>query len=225
MKLKKLVMTTAVGTVLALTGCASGQHIVTSDGTCLTCVNSLFTGKPVNYEATEHPNSSITAGDSVSTHDAFRAEAVQLVSTGFAYPKSVRGTTYTRGAFNDGLYVGHSSNTTFSTSISFRQALGIMSGSDMKNRGMSNSEITAALAEKPYRQDGDIYYMGGTFQGAAGPITAVIVLFTTDISGPTSYFGIKVLGYDKNYDSTRAASAGLYSTLLAAIDHNGAYSK
>ena len=48
--LKKMgVVLTLSGTVL-LGGCASGQHITTSDGTCLTCMNNPFTGKAVNYD-------------------------------------------------------------------------------------------------------------------------------------------------------------------------------
>jgi len=40
--------------VLFITGCASGQHVYTSDGMCLTCWNNPLTGEPINHDGTEN---------------------------------------------------------------------------------------------------------------------------------------------------------------------------
>tara|TARA_R110001592_G_scaffold221139_2_gene475830 strand:+ start:37541 stop:38230 length:690 start_codon:yes stop_codon:yes gene_type:complete len=221
MTIKRFLIATALGSALTLTGCASGQHIVTADGTCLTCVNNIITGKPMNYNENEHPSSTVGASQSVSSHAAFRVEAAQLVGRGFAYPQRPHGiTNFTSAAFNDGLYIGLSSRSTFDTSVALRQAFGILSPADMKSRGMTEAQMNAAIKEKPYSEKRDAYYMGGTFNGAAGPITAAIVLFTGPDAGPNSYVGMKILGFDKKYGDTRTAANALHTRVLTALNYN-----
>lgn len=36
--------------VLIVSGCASNQHVYSSDGKCLTCWNNPITGKPINHD-------------------------------------------------------------------------------------------------------------------------------------------------------------------------------
>ncbi|WP_103684548.1 hypothetical protein [Zhongshania marina] len=221
MKLKTLISAITLGATAIITGCASGQHIVTSDGTCLTCVNNIITGKPMNYEAEEHPSSSVGASQSNSSHDAFRDQAVLLVNRGFPYEKHPSGVkSPTDGSFNGGLYIGYSSRKTFETNLALKQAFGIRSGQDMKTQGMADAEITKALREKPYRQEGDVYYMGGTFNGPAGPITSAIVLYPNSDGSSSSYVGMKILGFDKKYGDTRAAANAMHTQVLQALNYN-----
>ncbi|WP_269621433.1 hypothetical protein [Zhongshania sp. BJYM1] len=220
MTLKTLITALTLSVSAIIAGCASGQHIVTSDGTCLTCVNNIITGKPMNYEAEDHPGSTVSASQSNSSHAAFRKEAAALVSKGFPYEKNPSAGGLTDASFEKGIYTGQSSRKTFETSLALKQAFGILSGQDMKARGMSDMEISTAMQDKPFRQDGDVYYMGGTFNGAAGPITSVIVIYPHFENSRMSHVGMKILGYDKKYGDTRAAANAMHTLVLQALNYN-----
>lgn len=51
--------------VLIVSGCASNQHVYSSDGKCLTCWNNLITGKPINHDG--NANQEQTAQESQVT--------------------------------------------------------------------------------------------------------------------------------------------------------------
>lgn len=51
--------------VLIVSGCASNQHVYSSDGKCLTCWNNPITGKPVNHDG--NANQEQTAQESQVT--------------------------------------------------------------------------------------------------------------------------------------------------------------
>lgn len=51
--------------VLIVSGCASNQHVYSSDGKCLTCWNNPLTGKPINHDG--NANQEQTAQESPVT--------------------------------------------------------------------------------------------------------------------------------------------------------------
>lgn len=51
--------------VLIVSGCASNQHVYSSDGKCLTCWNNPITGKPINHDG--NANQEQTAQESQVT--------------------------------------------------------------------------------------------------------------------------------------------------------------
>ena len=220
--LKKMgVVLTLSGTVL-LGGCASGQHITTSDGTCLTCMNNPFTGKAVNYDPNQHPESAVTASQSVSSHSNFRMEAVETVNRGFkSLPQdNLRFRDRTDFVHTDGIIVGEAIWAPSITALKLKQFFGVKSPEEMRAQGMAQEQIRQALQDKPYRQAGDTYYMGGTFNGAAGPITGVIAVYPNAHERNRSLIGIEVIGYDKAYADTKKAQAGLHNLVLQAINYN-----
>ena len=52
--------------LIALTGCA-GNHLMTSDGECLTCFNNPLTGEGVNHEGSYEPKEKNNANTQTST--------------------------------------------------------------------------------------------------------------------------------------------------------------
>ncbi|WP_374962231.1 hypothetical protein [Spongiibacter tropicus] len=210
--------------VLWVQGCTSGQHITSSDGICLTCVNNPITGKPINYDPSEYPESTVSANRELSSHAAFRQEAVGLVSRGFSsLPQdNLRLRDRTDYVHRDGIVVGEAIWTSSITALKLKQFFGVKSLEEMRAQGMSQEEIRQALQQKPYRQSRSTYYMGGTFSGAAGPITGVIAVYPYSHEREHSLIGVYVIGYDKAHKSTRKAQAGLYNLVLQAINYNQA---
>ncbi|EIF42802.1 hypothetical protein DOK_12081 [gamma proteobacterium BDW918] len=207
-----------------LGGCASGQHITTADGTCLTCMNNPITGKPINYDPGTHPGSTITGGQSASNHASFREEAAQMVNRGFSSLPQDNLYFRDRTAYvhADGMVVGNSIWMPSITCLKLKQFFGVRSADEMRAQGMSQEQVRLALQEKPYRQSGDTYYLGGTFNGAAGPITGVIAAYPYTNERGQSLVAVNVIGYDKAYGSTKAAQSSLYNLVLQAINYNKA---
>lgn len=205
-------------TIAALAGCASGQHVTSTTGKCLTCVNNPITGKPLNYDPTEHPESTVGASQSVSTHAKFREEAAEIVNTGMYLPTD--GVRLSSGKntydYRNGLLVGLSVSRPSITAVQMKQYFGFRSHQEMRAQGLSDLEVKAALSEKPFLQKGDTYYMGGTFTGAAGPITAVMAVYPNK---DHTLVAIKVIGYDKAYN-LRSAHSAMHSLYLESVNYN-----
>lgn len=230
---KLLILAATLAATITLTGCVNGQHLSTTDGHCLTCINNPLTGKPLNYDPNEHENSGIgnnkgaSGSQSLSTHAHFRVQAVKYVFDGI----DVEERPYFEWAPNDpsrvqGTYLimyGHSVRSPLETANLLKQGFNFSSHADLKRQGKSPEQIAAIMKEKPYFEDSSkrIYRMGGTFSTPRGPITAVIIAYgQKNPKAIASFFGVKVIGYDSYFTSTEQAATTLHTQVINALNYN-----
>lgn len=69
---------TAIAVAIICAGCATGKHVYTEDGKCVTCWNNPLTGKPINHdgEAPEQVASEVAAKDTKTNSQSTTAAAV-----------------------------------------------------------------------------------------------------------------------------------------------------
>lgn len=70
MKLSALISSLVL--IILVSGCASNQHVYSSDGKCLTCWNNPITGKPINHDgkANQEQSTQETQGSESTTQTA-----------------------------------------------------------------------------------------------------------------------------------------------------------